>query len=298
MLCPQFSRMLRLLTLATLVFAVPAVSAQSSWKVYDLRDLLGLIPPPRPADVPSPEPRVGMGIYGEPPESPAPKGAPHSVDQLMDRLCNALAVNCTPLLAGVYGVEADDAEHTQVLQMLEEIRALYGERYEVEIVYFMVDAEQAPAIGDPATPAGPLHRCRLVVTRRTPTPLTTVTVQSYISDLQPVVAQNAVAYDPLTERAADGLEASILVGAGKDEGNATSIQVIGKLRRVSMGKMSGPVLSGDPSGLQIELPAVSVRSIQSHLRVEYGKLTVLSVLDGFDAGQSFVIAASARRLDD
>lgn len=297
MLRPEFSRTLRLLALATTLFAVPAASAESSWKVYDLRDLIGLIPPPRPTEAPRPGAPGGTSVFGKPLEPPAPKKATHTVDRLMDRLCNALAVNCTPLLAGVYGVEADDAEHTQVLQMLKEIRTLHAERYGVEIVHFMVKADEAPAVGDPVTPAGPLHRSRFVVTRRTPTPLATVTVQPFVSDLQPVVAENAVAYDPLTERAADGLEVSILVGAGKDEENATSIQVIGDLRRVSMGKMSGPLVGGDPSGLQIELPAVSVRSIQSHIRVEYGKLTTLSVLDGFDAGQCFVLAASVQNLD-
>ena len=60
MLRPKFSRTLRLLALVTTLFAVPAASAESSWKVYDLRDLIGLIPPPSPAEAPHPGAPGGM----------------------------------------------------------------------------------------------------------------------------------------------------------------------------------------------------------------------------------------------
>ena len=199
MLRSPLSRVLLLLGLAATFVAAPNTYAQVSWKLYDMRDLIGLIPPTTPLVA---QPFVERG---------------KSVDELMDRVCTALGIVHAPLLPGVYGVEAEDAQHTQVKGLLEKIRALYAERYEVEIVWFTAPAEEIQSIGDQITPVEPLHRHRLVVTRRTPTPLTLITRHSYVSDLTAVVATSAMAHDPETRSIDGGLQLSILVGAGQEE---------------------------------------------------------------------------------
>ena len=52
----------------------------------------------------------------------------------------------------------------------------------------------------------------------------------------------------------------------------------------------------DVGQLQVDLSLVNLRSVQSNMRVEFGKLIVLSLLDGFEEGQCFVIAVSVRKL--
>lgn len=50
--------------------------------------------------------------------------------------------------------------------------------------------------------------------------------------------------------------------------------------------------------MEIELPEVSIRSIRSDARIEYGKLIALVVVDGFNDGECIVVAASVRKLGD
>ncbi|MGB2987171.1 MAG: hypothetical protein WBE26_14975 [Phycisphaerae bacterium] len=286
-------------------------SAQESWswKLYDLRDLIGLIPPTTPADeAPSPVTSMSRFMAVEETASKPAKETPDNVDKLMDKLCDALPVNCTRLFAGVYGIEAEETEHTQIQHLLEQIRALYAEHYEVQIIWFAAGCAQAPAVGDAITPTELMHRHDFVVARHTPTPLALVTRYSYVSDVAPIVGASSVGYGVVTKNAEDGLRVSILVGAGKEEAGATSIRVVGELRKVTKGRTFGPLTGKsfgsagssetERSSMELELPTVSVRSVQSDVRIGYGKLTVLSVLDGFDAGECFVLAGSVRKLDD
>lgn len=278
MLRLPLSRMLLLVTFVATLASGPAASGQVSWKLYDLRDLIGLIPPPTTATS----------------ESFVDRG--QSVHELMGRVCSALGVSHAPLLAGVYGVEADDIQHADVQGLLEQIRSLYAETYEVQLVWFTAEAHKTPAIGDQIAPVEPLHRHRLVVTRRTPSPVTLVTRHSYVYDLSAVVATSAVAYDPDTDSIDGGLQLSLLVGAGQEQGNRTSIRLLGELRRVTMGKMSSPMMTPEVTTPAIELPIVALRSILTNLNIEHGKMTVLTVLDGFEEGECIVIAGSVRKL--
>lgn len=287
-------------TLLTLILTVTLASASTasaqtpwSWRLYDLRDLLGLLPP---------SPRVDADVLAAPAITIAdaePRPCrPGPVDELMDRLCGALGVNRTALFPGVYGIEADEETHTTLLSMLEQVRRLYAERYEVEVLWFAASPDQTPSIGDPVVPVEPVHRHRFVVARRAPTQLAQVSRHAYVYSIQPVVAQQAVGYGPEVKREEGGLRLSIWVGAGSETETATSIQVRGELRRVSMGKLSGPLITDVEQSMGIELPEVSVRSIQSNVAVEYGELTTLAVVDGFDDGGGIVLAASVRKLSD
>jgi len=97
--------------------------------------------------------------------------------------------------------------------------------------------------------------------------------------------------------AEDGLNFTILVGAGKEADNVTLVRITGELRRVTMGKASVPMTFHETTTTAVELPAVAVRSICTDLPVRLGKLTVLSVLDGFVEGECVVVASSIRKVD-
>ncbi len=280
MVPPSLSCVSVMSVLTVALAAGSSASAQETWKLYDLRDLIAVLPSTTPPD--EDEPYLAAGAQ--------------SADELMERVCSELGIHYAPFLSGVYGLEAEEAEHARVRQLLEQIRSLYAEPYAVELVWFTASAGEAPSIGDVITPAEPHHRHRFVVARRTPTPLVSVTRYSYVSDLTAVVATSAATHDPRTSSTDAGLRLSVLVGAGPEEANATSIQLVGELRRVTMGRKSAPVGTFETGPMAIELPTVSTRSIRTDLRVEHGKMTVLNVLDGFGEGECIVLAGSVKKL--
>ncbi len=297
MLRAHLHRTMPLIVLMTTLAATQAAFAQAerSWKLYDIRDLMAVIPSPR-VDMEESQRVVFQSIMH--PATPKPESVretPGQVDQLMDRLCDALALDCTQFLVGVYGVEAEEVEHTQIVQLLEEVRALYAKRYEVELFWYPVASDQAPSAGQEAKPTDPLHRHCIVVSRGTPTQLTQVSQYRYVAGLQPVVATSSAAYDVETRTAEEGLRATILVGIGEEDLNVTALQITGDLRRVRMDRTSAPIVH-EGSTLQVDLPVVTVRSVQCSRRIGIGALTVLTVVDGFEEGQCLVIAVRVRRV--
>lgn len=298
MLCAPLARTMPLLALLTTLAATPVAHAQADstpWKLYDMRDLMTVIPPPKVNMQASQRAMLESLLQPVTPESASSGEASGRVDQLMDRLCGALGLEYTQFLVGVYGIEAQEAEHTQIVELLEEVRALYATRYEVEVFWYAVPAAQVPSAGEEAKPTDPVHRHRLVVSRRTPTPLTQVSLHTYVAGLQPVVAQSSAAYDVETRTAADGLQATILVGIGEEDLNVTSLQITGDLRRVRMDRTSAAIVH-EGSTLQVDLPVVTIRSVLCSRRIGIGANTVLTVVDGFEDGECLVIAARVQRV--
>jgi len=298
MLCAPLPRTMPLLALLATLAATTAAHAQTDstpWKLYDMRDVMAVIPPPKVDGETSQRAMLESLLQPVTPNSELSREAPGQVDRLMDTLCDALGVQCTQFLVGVYGIEAEEAEHAQIVQLLEEVRALYTTRYEVEVFWYQVPSDQAPSAGKEAKPTDKSHQHRLVVSRRTPTPLTQVSLHSYVAKLQPVVATSSSAYYVESRTAADGLLATILVGIGEENLNVTSLQITGELRRVRMDRTSAPIVH-EGSTLQVDLPVVTVRSVQCCRRVGLGALTVLSVVDGFEEGECLVIAVRVRRV--
>lgn len=300
---PRTSTLLLSLTTFTCLSTVASASASPTWKLYDLRDLFGLLPPPERVEVPMPQ-AMSYGSMGEPTPHDPPPPPPDAVDELMDRLRINLDLDVTKLFPGVFGIEGEEAQHATLVKMLNQVRSLYKERYEVEILWYATPSDQSPGIGDPVTPAEPVHRHRLVVPRRTPTEVAQITQQAFVSEIQPVVATGAMGYASVTQNEESGFRVAILVGAGDDTQSTISIQINGELRQVIMGKLSGSA-EGKSSrsdaidntrSMAIELPTVSIRSIRSLVHVESGKRTVLAVVDGFMDGECIVVAATVRPL--
>ena len=124
-----------------------------------------------------------------------------------------------------------------------------------------------------------------------------VTHHAYIAGINPIVASGATAFAPEIDHVTEGFRVSLLVGAGDEDEDTTTIHLVGSVREVVMGKMSGPV-EDERAQLQVELPVERSRLIQSNIRISFGKLTVLAVADGFEADSSIVVAAMVRKLDE
>jgi hypothetical protein len=296
---------------------VAVADTQPVWKLYDLRDLVVLIPPLSSDRAVSSmfssdallnitatqaERVHGLsvfsgGIAGEPATEPSGAAADSdALNKVVNTLCQTLEIDCARMFTGVYGVTAEEAQHAVLLQSLEQVRALYAERYDVEIVRFVVPVDQAPAIGDKVVPTPVAHVDRFVALRRTPAPLTRVSMSRFVSELIPVVATGSVGYSMETQYAVDGLRAVVLVGAGPQDQAKTSFHMVGHLREVVLDKTSTPISDNQNIHLQVDLPEIKVRSIYSNVEMEYGQLAVVSVVDAFAEGQSFVIAARITKL--
>jgi hypothetical protein len=284
-----------LLTALTLTPAARAQTDSTPWKLYDVRDLMSVIPPPKVNMETSQRVMLESLLQPVTPDTGSTGEAPGQVEQLMDKLCDALGLQCKQFLVGVYGIEAREEEHAQILELIEQVRALYVKLYEVEIFWYPVPADQAPSPGQEAKPTDSSHRHRLVVPSRTPTPLTQVSLHTYVAGLQPVVATSSAAYDVQTRTAADGLQATVLVGVGEEDPHTTSLQITGDLRRVRMDRKSAPIMN-EGATLQVDLPVVTIRSVQCSQRIGLGANTVLTVVDGFGEGQCIVIAARVEAL--
>jgi len=288
--------------LVCVLSATPSVFAEGSWKLYDLRDLISALPPPQGKEG-EPAPHTEKSIYG----LMAPESLPMSVaanaprpeknvDELMNQICGAMNLKCTRLLAGVYGIEAEDAEHGRVQNMLERLRDIYRERYSVELLVFRAPTAQAPALGAETPPADPIYVDRFVVSRRTPTRAAILSQNTFVSGVSPVVAQSAAAYAFEKTHVDDGLDVSVLVGADNEDKDGTSIQVVGELQKVSWPEEATELRVTEGGPIHLKFPVVNVRSVQCHLQIKYGKLVVLGSLTGFNEGESVVVAASVRKL--
>lgn len=271
--------------------------AEPTLKLYDLRDLVATIPwsveLDRPVDSRSP-PR---SIYEAPPTTRSSQEAREDLirDLVLNLVDRAELGNCSDWFPGIYAIEAEEAQHARLRGMLNQLRSLFEERYEVEIVQYAIEMADVPSIGDEVSHASFVRRQRLVTTRRTPTSVEMISRHTFVSEIVPVVANSAVAYAPETDHVDEGLRVSLLVGAGEEDEQTTSIHLFGNIREVVMGKLSGS-LQDERSPMQIELPMVRSRSIQSNLRIPFGKLTVLAVTAGFNGTDSIVIAASVTKL--
>jgi len=247
--------------------------AEPTLKLYDLRDLVATVP-----------------VDSE-------RTQEERIKKIVENFHYHMGLTFVMWLPGIYSVEAEEAQHAKFHQMLYQFRTLFEDRYEVEIVQYTIEMADVPSIGDEVSPASFVRRQRLVTTRRTPTPVEIISRHTFVSEIVPVVATDAVGYVVETDQVDEGLRVSLLVGAGEENEQTTSIHLFGSVREVVMGKMSGS-LEDERSPLQVELPMERSRSIQSNLRIPFGKLTVLAVTAGFDGTDSIVIAAMVRKLDD
>ncbi len=262
--------------LSCLLAASPCAFGQASWKLYDLRDLISALPP-----VPD------EGGEAEPGKN---------VDDLLSRVCLAMSADCTRLVAGVYGIEAEENDHVRVHGLLEGLRDLHDERYAVELLLFRTCADQALAVGSETQVPTPAYRHAFVVSRRTPSRVAVLSQTAFVSGASPVVATDAVGYELEKTAVDEGLDVSVFVGGNGDDKDGTSIEVTGALRNVSWPKEAAELKTAEGAQIPMRFPLVSVRSVQSHLQIKYGKPVVLSVLAGFEEGQALVLAGSIRKL--
>lgn len=274
--------------LAGLAAAQPADADARTWKIYDLRDLIGLLPPAE-----QPPPYTGaenlMLSTGSPLPDYKPQPAPNPVDTLLGRLCDAFGAPHERLLDGVYGVEATDEAHDLLRRMLLEVRALHAERYVVEIAWYTLTDGERPAVGKSGTPPASATLQSLVVTRRTPTVFSQVVRRRFLAGVNPVVAEGAVAYEPEPGIVLDGIRATVCVGASPDAEGTTTLRLLGDVYLATLGRLPARPDSGMEPSPAIEFPAEAVRTLRADVPIAFAQWTTLAVVPGFVDGATIVV---------
>lgn len=236
-------------------------------EIYDIRDMASLIP-----------------AQGESPDD--------ALNQFVSRLADHLGLQVGEIFPGLFHIDATREQHRHLMESFEHVRKLYSESYEVTVFMYDVSAGDSPSVGAPAKLESVTMLQREVIPRRTRSQISAITNRTYVASLEPIVAENAIAYTPKTQTVAEGLGLGVLIGAGAEDEKTTALRMTGELTMVSLKRSTGP--DGD---WRVDLPDVQVRSIQTSLRVELGKPTVAAVVAGKDSGQATVVGVTLKKVN-
>lgn len=266
------------------------VAEESAWKVYDLRDLAAVLPPPEVNEQPAAE-----GTDEKPERREPPPDRMESVERLMETLCDDVLGIMIPieLSDGIFALEAEPATHEQLTDLLDTVRELYSERFAVTLRLYRTPADSAPRLGDEPPDAPPWFEVQLTAQRRSPTPIVHLEQRAYLANLMPTVAEGAVGYMPQIEVAEAGVELMVLVGAGPQDDNGTTVLVDGQIRDAAVNGQSPPFGS---EGNRVDLPSTEVVSVHSSLPVAFDRPTVIYVSADPDEGLALVIAVAVGRI--
>lgn len=257
----------------------PVQAAQSTGgdvettQLYDLRDMLTLAPM--------------LDEHGD-----------SKLNDFIGRISAGMSSEPVPVIEGVYSLTVTNSAHEKFRKSLTDLRAMFADRYELTVATFTTGAGSAPAIGDVCAGTTPDSLQRAVVSRRTNFCISSTTEYTTVKELVPCVAENATGYSATLETVTDGLELWALVGADAEDAKGTTLRLTGSLNYVTLDRGTGPAGGAPGAAWRLDLPRVQTRTIQSNVRLEFGKLTVVAVLVGKEPGNSTVIAASVRKLPD
>lgn len=286
----------------TKAVAIPAPVTQNEQedelKVYDLRDLVALLPkPPAPAAPSVPiltdVPIVGNLFRNEGQAEPAPKPA----DQI-NLIAAAAGLSLQPMGENIYlGVGSTDRHHA-FEQVLPQLRKIESESFDVELTVAKTDAATSPPLGSAFDASGPVVRIHRTVNARETVALSAVRSESYVAGWVPVVANDAVGYQSQNGVVRSGLESTLVL---RTNGPSADIELDGSLTRSTISYTSPELSTGKqdpPAKLSIGLPRVDERLLGARTRVPFGRSVVLAVVSGFEEGSNLVVSIKVSKIPD
>lgn len=227
-------------------------------------------------------------------------GATMESDRLMmivTRVGEALGVHVHMIDDGLIIVSGDDATLDTFNEMMFRLRALYEDTYTFELRSVAVPVDEAPRVGTSFDDGRLLFMTSQTVTRRVATSISSTHQRTYLSDVQPVVGNQAVGFDPRTEEAESGIAAEVVIGAGNESDESTIVAVRGQIVQTEINLFKpGHDSSALPQMPSVEMPTSHVRSFNATRRLSFGQRTVLAVLDGLKGDE--VIVLTGRVVDD
>lgn len=215
------------------------------------------------------------------------------LEDIVIRMAEAVGAHGEPLDAGLFIVQAEQDTLDSFDSLLESVRALYARSYTLEVRVSQIDLDDAPAIGDPLPEgAKTLLLTRQGATRRVATSVQSLLYQSYVSDVQPVVSDSAVGYDPTIAEISSGLSASVVVGAGPEDAQSTLVTIRGSLVRGAITNVKLHAETGNPVQElpDVALPTRQERTLNATTRVQFGQPITACVVAGFEDGTASVVS--------
>jgi len=323
----RFALPLALTLSAAAAFAQPADSSELVLRVYDARDLAAALPAPTragarhgtlsivPRITPSgengSEVRLGIALEGGAEGTTAAAGPVSAVDLVVTRLCDQLSLSREELVEGVYVISGAAAQHERFVKLLQDVRSLYEGAYEFELYSYPAAAAQAPGVGAPAELQTVTLRTRQVIARRVESRIAITEEITYVRDWVPIVGHQSVGYDSDTGTVTKGVRIAV-TAAGADPVNApahaaargpdgsagapVSLRIRGEWCDAIIEKQPSPLGPLSGGTLELGLPRIVTRTIESDLRVTLGQPTVLAVVPGTKPGEVVVIAGTLREL--
>ncbi len=214
------------------------------------------------------------------------------IDRTMNSLCAMVGAGCASLADGVYAVGATPGQAEAIHEVLDGMRELHDNRYDTELVMIGMTGLDLPNIGSSLTLTGDAAaRVRHSIREGASVGFDASTTINYIADLQPVVSDSAVGYAPGIEQVLSGLQAEVSISSTL---GGIELSLRGSVTDVSVADVNLNLLGGD--SLLLQVPTVSSRSIAGSQKLQFGELTVVSVLSGFEPGESIVIAVRVSEL--
>jgi len=273
---------------------VEAEPSGAVWRLYDLRDLLGVLPPNPCATQPAKDTYQSSGWTQQWLAYARAHIDQPDLNTLFEELQGVVGFTAWRLFDGVYAVVADEQAHEQFTAMLDQIRRLYAERLQIEVSCYRVPASQQPSVGDEAPEGPPLFRQQFVAPRRAPVRISRLRERTYVTELAPQVAESAVGYDARVATAEEGIVLWVLVGAGPDDPEVAAVSLAGEFRQLADQRASG-ALTAD---LKLDLPALEVVRVHSTANVPWGRRTVVCTVSGFSDSEMLLVAVRADRVSD
>lgn len=273
-------------------FAAPVFSMQPEGepvaRVYDARELGAMLAPSEEAD---PLRRASRRQHGEPEVDPNAGEDPGlmAARGIFEKLTSSLNMTMDTLLQGVFMITGGQAEHARLIELIEAVRRVHADRFELDVRLWSVESSQAPALGSAASPPPGAMVFRLTTPRSAPTPIYALAHEWHLWGWQPVVGDNAVGNEPRFDAEPTGLWLTLTVGS--DEGPG----------RVAL-RGRGAVLSSSVETLTprigelettVQLPRSRERTVSIDAAVG-AEPAVVMVMPGFEEGQTLVLAAGAR----
>ena len=276
---------------------------ESVWRLYDLRDLIGILPAqalPEPAPWWKRLPRnvkATFGLTGE----PSTQWLRHTrVEPLestyfsvVDRLEVEFGIDRSfEVLPGVYMLLGTPQAHERFSQWLEAVRKLVQPRCRVRLSIYRVDTAEVPRVGSPPPAASPMYVSERVVPLRSVTQWQQHEEHAFMCRVETGVAESAAGYEPEVRTVEEGVELTLIIGAGPPQKERVAVHVAGTLQVLDDSRQSAPI---DGRNLRIDLPSVHLTTVESQTSVPWGQPTVIAVATPVRDGPAMLIAVRVDR---
>jgi hypothetical protein len=267
--------------------AAPALAHQADpdpiARVYDARELGAMLASSDQADP------VRRAADREDNDEDEDDGGLTAAQGIFEKLSASLGMTMEAMLPGVFMVTGAEADHKRLTDLVEAVRRVHADRFEVQIGLWTVESSRAPALGSTATPPADAVVTGLTTARLVRTPVSALAYEWHLWGWQPVVSTNAVGNEPRFEAEPTGLWLTLTVGSDEGKGRV-ALRGRGVLLSASVETLTPRIGEVETT---VQLPRSRERTVRLDTAVG-PELSVVMIAPGFEDGKTLVLAAGAK----